>query len=97
VPYSLATNDGNYIRGAAQTGDGLFDLLYGEGATQPKMMSAGIHLRLTGHAGRAVWLERFPRSRPGTARRLALQTDRHRATLDRAAPGLSADRVACTA
>jgi len=25
----------------------------------PKMMSVGIHLRLTGHAGRAVWLERF--------------------------------------
>ena len=25
----------------------------------PKMMSVGIHLRLTGHAGRAIWLERF--------------------------------------
>jgi hypothetical protein len=55
VPYSLATNDGKCVRGAAQTGDGLFDLLYGEVATQPKMMSVGIHLRLTGHVGRAVW------------------------------------------
>jgi allantoinase len=66
VPYSLATNDGKYVRGAAQTGDDLFlflrdhfDLLYREGAVLPKMMSVGIHLRLTGHAGRAVWLERF--------------------------------------
>jgi allantoinase len=66
VPYSLATNDGKYVRGAAQTGDDLFlflrdhfDLLYREGEVLPKMMSVGIHLRLTGHAGRAVWLERF--------------------------------------
>ena len=66
VPYSLATNDGKYVRGAAQTGDDLFlflrdhfDLLYREGAVLPKMMSVGIHLQLTGHAGRAVWLERF--------------------------------------
>jgi peptidoglycan/xylan/chitin deacetylase (PgdA/CDA1 family) len=36
-----------------------FDVLYGEGATQPKMMSVGLHLRLTGHPGRAAGLARF--------------------------------------
>ena len=36
-----------------------FDMLYREGATQPKMMSVGMHCRLLGHAARAVWLERF--------------------------------------
>ncbi len=30
-----------------------------EGATQPKMMSVGMHLRLMGHPGRAAALERF--------------------------------------
>ena len=51
---------------AAQTADDLFffvrdhfDTLYREGATIPKLMSIGIHLRITGHPGRSPWLERF--------------------------------------
>lgn len=66
IPYSLATNDGKLSRGAMATGDDFFaylrdtfDVLYAEGATQPKMMSVGLHLRLTGHPGRAAGLARF--------------------------------------
>jgi peptidoglycan/xylan/chitin deacetylase (PgdA/CDA1 family) len=66
VPYGLAANDTKFVRGAAHTADDVFeyvrdhfDMLYREGARVPKMMSVGIHLRLTGHPGRAAWLERF--------------------------------------
>jgi putative urate catabolism protein len=65
IPYSLTTNDGQF---SAQIGTGgqwfefmrdTFDMLYREGATQPKMMSIGLHMRLIGHPGRAAGLERF--------------------------------------
>jgi len=66
VPYSLAVNDAKFVRGSAFTADDLFvyardhlETLRREGATSPRMMSVGIHLRLTGQAGRAPWLERF--------------------------------------
>ena len=36
-----------------------FDVLYDEGSTHPKMMSVGIHLRITGRPGRAKALEQF--------------------------------------
>ena len=36
-----------------------FDLLYEEGAERPRMMSVGLHMRLTGHPGRAKALIRF--------------------------------------
>ncbi len=36
-----------------------FDVLYGEGASKPKMMSVGLHCRLAGRPGRAAALERF--------------------------------------
>jgi peptidoglycan/xylan/chitin deacetylase (PgdA/CDA1 family) len=66
VPYSLVHNDAHFVRGSVATAgqffeflrDG-FDLLYREGATQPKMMSVGLHMRLIGHPARAVALERF--------------------------------------
>jgi len=66
VPYSLVHNDGKFVRGGMATGqqffeflkDG-FDMLYKEGATQPKMMSVGLHLRVIGHPARAAGLERF--------------------------------------
>jgi allantoinase len=35
------------------------DMLYREGAKQPKMMSVGLHMRLIGHPARAVGLERL--------------------------------------
>ena len=65
VPYSVTNNDGQF--GAAiGTSDqwfsfvrDAFDMLYREGATQPKMMSVGLHMRLIGHPSRAVGLERL--------------------------------------
>ena len=65
VPYSLTAND---VKLAGWVGtaeewftfvkDG-FDLLYREGASQPKMMSIGLHSRLIGHPSRTVGLERL--------------------------------------
>jgi allantoinase len=66
IPYSLATNDVKFGRGAFGPGDDFFaylrdsfDLLYEEGAERPHMMSIGLHMRLTGHPGRAKALIRF--------------------------------------
>ena len=65
VPYSLTANDSKFGGGGFFTGDDYFtfvrdgfDMLYREGATQPKMMSLGLHLRLIGHPSRAAGLER---------------------------------------
>lgn len=66
VPYGLTINDAKFIRGGMSTAQQFFeylrdsfDMLYREGRTAPKMMSVGLHLRVTGHPGRAVGLERF--------------------------------------
>jgi allantoinase len=67
VPYTLDVNDMKF--GTAQgfnQGDDFFiyarnafDALYAEGATQPKMMSVGLHCRLIGRPGRVQGLRRF--------------------------------------
>src|SRR4029453_2404576 len=65
VPYSLTANDSKFGAGGLFTAadyftfvkDG-FDVLYGGGGPQPKMMSLGLHLRLIGHPSRAAGLER---------------------------------------
>ncbi|MDP6709159.1 MAG: allantoinase PuuE [Alphaproteobacteria bacterium] len=66
VPYTLTNNDTKFARGFI--GHGLdffrylrdaFDLLYEEGARQPKMMSIGLHMRIAGHPARASGLQRF--------------------------------------
>jgi allantoinase len=66
VPYSLSTNDSKYGRGTFATGDDFFtycrdafDFLYREGASQPKMMSIGLHMRIIGHPARAAGLEKL--------------------------------------
>ncbi len=65
VPYTLTNNDGKYAAGMVHSDQwfGLvrdaFDVLYREGATQPKMMSVGLHQRLIGHPGRMAGLWRF--------------------------------------
>lgn len=66
VPYTLAANDAKFGLGVFATSSDFyeylkdsFDVLYREGATQPKMMSVGLHLRLVGHPGRIAGLERF--------------------------------------
>lgn len=60
VPYGLINNDAKFIRGGMATGEDFFaflrdaaGMLLREGATAPKMMSVGLHLRVTGHPGRA--------------------------------------------
>ncbi|MET1115397.1 MAG: hypothetical protein ABWY08_10620 [Comamonas sp.] len=65
IPCSLTNNDGKYA-GWTGTSDewfsflcDAFDMLYAEGATQPKMMSVGLHMRLVGHPARAVGLQKF--------------------------------------
>jgi allantoinase len=65
VPYSLTNNDGKYAGtiGNADQWFGLvrdaFDVLYCEGATQPKMMSVGMHMRILGHPARTAGLWRL--------------------------------------
>ncbi|MDR5805752.1 polysaccharide deacetylase family protein [Caballeronia sp. LZ001] len=65
IPYSLTTNDGQFagsVGTAKQWFEFMrdsFDMLYSEGATQPKMMSVGLHMRLIGHPARAAGLQRF--------------------------------------
>ena len=67
VPYSLDTNDMKFatIAGFTNGEDWLtyvrdaFELLYEEGARQPRMMSLGLHMRLIGRPGRAASLARF--------------------------------------
>jgi len=66
VPYSLGPNDVKFARGSWSTAEDFFayvrdgfDVLYREGKTQPKMMSVGLHMRLTGHPSRAAALERI--------------------------------------
>ncbi len=68
-PYSLITNDCNYLvsPGWSSPEDGwlslryAFDALYREGQTQAKMMSIGLHGRISGHPGRTEALRRFIR------------------------------------
>ena len=66
VPYTLGVNDSKFGRGVFATAEDFFtyardsfDVLYREGASQPKMMSVGLHMRVTGHPGRSAGLERF--------------------------------------
>jgi hypothetical protein len=68
VPYSLTTNDSKFGRGVFGSGEDFFaflrdsfDLLYEEGLERPRRMSVGLHMRLTGHPGRAKALIRFIR------------------------------------
>jgi allantoinase len=67
VPYTLVNNDARYLlpTGFASGADFLqllkdaFDLLWQEGAERPKMMSVGLHGRISGHPARAMALARF--------------------------------------
>jgi allantoinase len=66
VPYTLSTNDTKFGRGIFGPGEDFFaylrdgfDVLYEEGAERPRMMSIGLHMRITGHPSRAKALMRF--------------------------------------
>ena len=67
VPYAFDSNDMKFASTAGfNSGDQFytylrdsFDVLYREGETRPRMMSIGLHCRLTGRPGRVAALERF--------------------------------------
>ena len=67
VPYALDTNDFKFAMNPGWTSGedfylylkAAFDHLYREGEREPKMMSIGLHARLTGRPGRADALARF--------------------------------------
>lgn len=67
IPYTLVNNDMRYLlpNGFANGRDfyhalrDAFDLLWAEGAAAPKLMSVGLHCRISGHPTRARALERF--------------------------------------
>ena len=67
VPYALDTNDFKFAMNPGWVSGedffhylkAAFDQLYREGEHEPKMMSVGLHARLTGRPGRADALARF--------------------------------------
>lgn len=67
IPYTLVNNDARYLLSSGfSCGDDFFqqlrdafDLLWHEGERQPKMMSVGLHGRISGHPARAMALSRF--------------------------------------
>jgi len=67
IPYTLDTNDMRFATYQGfNSGDQFFtylkdafDVLYAEGETTPKMMSIGLHCRLSGRPGRTAALARF--------------------------------------
>jgi peptidoglycan/xylan/chitin deacetylase (PgdA/CDA1 family) len=68
VPYTFDCNDGKYWRNGWADGDQFFrylkdsfDVLYEEGETIPRLMSIGLHTRVSGRPGRAVVVDRFIR------------------------------------
>ncbi len=76
IPYQLDANDAKFFRGPGWSGAGEFweylrdsvSRLYREGASEPRMLSIGLHGRIVGRPGRATALERFLehcRSLPG--------------------------------
>ena len=67
VPYTMDANDGKFSAPAGfATGEDFFDYLkatfdqlYAEGATTPRIMSVGLHARISGRPARAHALARF--------------------------------------
>jgi allantoinase len=67
IPYTLVNNDARYLlSNGFPSGEDFFhllkdafNLLWQEGAQHPKMMSVGLHGRISGHPARAMALARF--------------------------------------
>jgi len=66
IPYSIINNDARFSSGHFGPPEDFeehlrytFDRLYKEGATHPKMMSVGLHMRVAGHPGRALAVAKF--------------------------------------
>ena len=94
MPYAFDTNDmqfqnTNRFRGAADFADYVleaFEWLHREGASAPKMMSIGLHLRMIGRPGRIGALDRILGGDCAQGRRLDRAPRRNRQTLARAHP-----------
>ena len=89
IPYTMSVNDSKYARAVFATANDFFtyakdgfDLLMREGAAQPKMMSIGLHLRISGHPSRAAGLERFLDHVMAQKGRVDLPPRGHRPALD---------------
>ena len=66
IPYSFETNDARFWRGGLVSVNDFFeylkdtfDCLYEEGQSSPKMMSVGLHCRITGRPARSRAVQRF--------------------------------------
>ena len=66
LPYSFETNDARFWRGGLVSVNDFFeylkdtfDCLYEEGQSSPKMMSVGLHCRITGRPARSRAVQRF--------------------------------------
>jgi peptidoglycan/xylan/chitin deacetylase (PgdA/CDA1 family) len=65
VPYAFDSNDGKYWHNGWHGRDfyeylrASFDMLYEEGKTHPRMLSIGLHSRVSGRPGRALAVEQF--------------------------------------
>lgn len=68
VPYALDSNDGKFWRHGWNNGQDFlqylkdsFDVLYEEGSTHPRMLTVGLHSRVSGRPGRAAAVRAFLR------------------------------------
>lgn len=66
IPYTPDVNDFHYFSNRFSNSEEFyqylkdsFDLMYEEGKQHPKMMNVGLHVRISGRAGRTVAVERF--------------------------------------
>ena len=68
IPYTPDANDFHYFSNRFSNSDEFyqylkdsFDFMYDEGRKNPKMMNVGLHVRISGRAGRTVAVEKFLR------------------------------------
>lgn len=66
VPYTLTANDWRFWQGTLFTAEDFaryctdeFDVLYAESKRKPRMMTVGLHARITGRPGRALALDKL--------------------------------------
>ena len=89
IPHSHDTNDEKFLPGPLVPGftrpdqffaslKATFDDLYAEGSKTPKMMSVGLHLRLSGRPPRAAQVDRFIQYAKGVPGGMVRPPGRHR-------------------
>ena len=104
LPYAFDTNDMNFFRTPRfVTGQDFadyviaaFDRLWREGASAPRMLSVGLHLRMIGRPARIGGLETILGSYAPARRRLDRAARRHRPPLARPRGRLSRACACCS-